>query len=202
MRITPFDIQQKQFPMKFRGFHAEEVSSFLEQIREEIEDLLRENASLKEQIQKADAETGRFSEMQELLGKTLQDAHQMAEEYRLHARREVDQVLETAEEKTKDMVSQAKDKALQINGEIIDLKMIRKQFHEEMQTLLARFDNIIEDGSYQKQFGNDRSEFFQEDSIQPGTDEFISEALLPEEKQIGVIECHGREERGKEPEQD
>jgi len=46
MRITPLDIQQKQFPMKFRGFDVEEVYAFLEVIREEMGDLLRENASL------------------------------------------------------------------------------------------------------------------------------------------------------------
>src|SRR4030042_1714674 len=48
MRITPLDIQQKQFPYKLRGFDDEEVYAFLELIREEMEDLLRENASLKE----------------------------------------------------------------------------------------------------------------------------------------------------------
>ncbi len=32
MRITPLDIQQKQFPMKFRGFDVEEVYAFLEVI--------------------------------------------------------------------------------------------------------------------------------------------------------------------------
>ncbi|MEF9437346.1 MAG: DivIVA domain-containing protein [Candidatus Mariimomonas ferrooxydans] len=49
MRITPLDIQQKQFPTKFRGFDEEEVDSFLELVREEMEELLRENASLREE---------------------------------------------------------------------------------------------------------------------------------------------------------
>jgi len=48
MRITPLDIQQKQFKMKLRGFDVEEVYGFLEIVREEMEDLLRENANLKE----------------------------------------------------------------------------------------------------------------------------------------------------------
>ena len=40
MRITPLDIQQKQVPVKFRGFDVEEVYAFLEVIREEMEELL------------------------------------------------------------------------------------------------------------------------------------------------------------------
>ena len=42
MRITPLDIQQKQFSTRFKGFDMEEVDSFLELIREEMEELLRE----------------------------------------------------------------------------------------------------------------------------------------------------------------
>ena len=47
MRITPLDIQQKQFTSKFRGFDMEEVDSFLELLREEMEELLRDNANLR-----------------------------------------------------------------------------------------------------------------------------------------------------------
>ena len=49
MRITPLDIQQKQFATRLRGFDMEEVDSFLELIREEMEELLRENANLREE---------------------------------------------------------------------------------------------------------------------------------------------------------
>jgi len=50
MRITPLDIQQKQFPLKLRGFDVEEVYAFLEVVREEMENLIRENESLKEKV--------------------------------------------------------------------------------------------------------------------------------------------------------
>jgi len=115
MRITPLDIQQKNFPLKFRGFHNEEVSSFLELIREEIEDLLRENATLKEQIQKADEEVKRFWEMGELLSRTLLEAHQMAEEYKIHGRKEASLLLERAAGKAKEMVGEAHEQARAIH---------------------------------------------------------------------------------------
>jgi cell division initiation protein len=147
MRITPLDIQQKHFPIKFRGFHAEEVSSFLELIREEIEDLLRENASFKEMIQKSDEEVRRFRDMQDVLGRTLQEAHQVADEYRIHARREADILVEKAEEKAAEMVVKAHEQALAINEEIAELKMIRKRFHEDMRGMLGRFlQSIPEEG--------------------------------------------------------
>ena len=52
MKITPLDIQQKQFPVKFRGFGIEEVDSFLELVREEFEELLRENSKLREEFRR------------------------------------------------------------------------------------------------------------------------------------------------------
>ena len=145
MRITPLDIQQKQFPMRFRGFHAEEVSSFLELIREEIEDLLRENAALKERLQLTDDESRRFWEMEDLLGRTLQEAHQMSEEYKIHARREADKLLEKAAERAEELVGRSHEQALAINEDIVELRMIRKRFHEEMREVLGRFLEILSD---------------------------------------------------------
>jgi cell division initiation protein len=69
MRITPLDIQQKQFRMKFRGFDVEEVYAFLEIVREEMEDLLRENANLKENIQRGQPDQG-YRDMETTLRET------------------------------------------------------------------------------------------------------------------------------------
>jgi cell division initiation protein len=147
MRITPLDIQQRTFNVRFRGFHIEEVSGFLEQIREEIEDLLRENASLKERIQKIDDESSRFRGLQELLGSKLLDARQSAEESRIEARREADLLLEKAQERAEDMISESGEKVFQCNEEIVKLRMTRKQFCKEMSTILDCFEKAIDEGS-------------------------------------------------------
>lgn len=51
MRITPLDLQQKQFPKGFRGLNQDSVYSFIEVVREEFEELLQENYALKEKVQ-------------------------------------------------------------------------------------------------------------------------------------------------------
>ena len=147
MRITPLDIQQKQFPVKFRGFHTEEVSAFLELIREEIEDLLRENASLKERLQQTDDENRRFWEMEDQLSRVLQEAHQIAGEYKAHGMREADLVLKKAAERAEEIVGRSHEQVLAINEDIVELRMIRKRFHEEMQAVLGRFRSIMADES-------------------------------------------------------
>ena len=67
MRITPRDIEEKQFPMKIRGFDVEEVYAFLEVVREEMETLLRENESLKESAQRFDNLTKERNILENLL---------------------------------------------------------------------------------------------------------------------------------------
>ncbi len=143
MRITPLDIQQKSFPFKFRGFYEEEVSAFLELIREEIEDLLRENASLKELLQKSDEESRRFWEIENLLNKSLLEANQMAEEYRAHGRKEAHLVLEKAEERAAEMMRHAREDARSIHEEIMALQTVRKRFRGEMRTTLNRFLKFV-----------------------------------------------------------
>ncbi|MDA8088036.1 MAG: DivIVA domain-containing protein, partial [Nitrospiraceae bacterium] len=76
MRITPLDIQQKQFPVKFRGFEMDEVYAFLELVREEMEELLRENSSLKETISRLDSQMKDYKNMESSLKDTLMTAQQ------------------------------------------------------------------------------------------------------------------------------
>ena len=86
MRITPLDIQQKTFPTQMlRGFEQEEVYSFLELVREEMEELLRENASLKEQLSRADSQLQEFNNMNATLRDTLITTQQMVDEYKADA---------------------------------------------------------------------------------------------------------------------
>ena len=48
MRITPMDIRQQQFTVKmFRGFDVQEVDTFLEDVAQDYEALMRENTLLK-----------------------------------------------------------------------------------------------------------------------------------------------------------
>ena len=50
MKITPIDIQQMVFQVKFRGYDKEEVNRFLEELALTVEGLNRENALLREKL--------------------------------------------------------------------------------------------------------------------------------------------------------
>jgi cell division initiation protein len=144
MRITPLDIQQKQFPMKFRGFDVEEVYAFLEVIREEMEDLLRENASLKENVQRLESQIKEYRDMETTLRETLLTAQQMVEDYKTNARKEAELVVKEAELKSDSLLKEAQEKVIKIHEDIVDLKGIRRHFKEEIKRLVEGHLKMIE----------------------------------------------------------
>lgn len=144
MRITPLDIQQKQFPVKFRGFDIEEVYAFLELIREEMEDLIRENGSLKEQVQRLESQLKEYRNMELTLRETLMTTQQIVEEYRSNAKREAEMIIKEAELRAEKMIMEAQEKAIKIHEDIMDLRGVRQHFKEELRRLIESHLKMLE----------------------------------------------------------
>lgn len=144
MRITPLDIQQKQFPMKFRGFDVEEVYSFLEIIREEMEEVLRENANLKENLQKSENQIKEYGSIENTLRETLMTAQEMAEDFKTNARKKAELIEKESELKADTMIKEAQEKVIKIHEDIVDLKGIRRHFKEELKRLIENHVRMIE----------------------------------------------------------
>jgi cell division initiation protein len=159
MRITPLDIQQKQFPMKLRGFDVEEVYAFLEVIREEMEDLLRENASLKESIHRAEGQIKDYKDMETTLRETLMTAQQMVEDYKTNARKEAELIVKEAELRADALIKQSQEKVIKIHEDIVDLKGIRVHFKEELKRMVENHLKMLEfRESEEEQEGGEKEE--------------------------------------------
>ncbi len=144
MRITPLDIQQKQFPMRFRGFDVEEVYAFLEVVREEMEDMLRENASLKDNVLRTENQVKEFRDMETTMRETLITAQQMVEEYKQNSRKEAELLIKDAEFQAAAIIRGAQEKVVKIHEDIVDLKGIRRHFREEVKRLIESHMKMLE----------------------------------------------------------
>lgn len=144
MRITPLDIQQKEFATKFRGFDMEEVDAFLELIREEMEELLRDNSNLREESKRLEKQLKEYKNIETTLRDTLINTQQMVEEYRNNAAKEAELIKKEAELKTDEMIKQAQEKVVKIHEDITDLKGIRRHFKEEVKRLIESHMTMLE----------------------------------------------------------
>ena len=144
MRITPLDIQQKQFATRFRGFDMEEVDSFLELIREEMEELLRENANLREEARRFEKQLKEYKNIEVTLRDTLVKTQEMVEEYKSTALKDAELVKKEAELKAEEIVRGAQERVVKIHEDITDLKGIRRHFKEEVRRLIESHLNMLE----------------------------------------------------------
>ena len=144
MRITPLDIQQKQFSSRFRGFDMEEVDSFLELIREEMEELLRDNANLREESRRFEKQLKEYKNIETTLKDTLISTQQMAEQFRATAKKDADLLKKEAEMKAEGMLREAQDKVVEIHEDITDLKGVRRHFKEELRRLIESHLSMME----------------------------------------------------------
>ena len=144
MRITPLDIQQKQFPVKFRGFEEEEVDSFLELIREEMEELLRENASMREESKRLEKQLKEYKNIESTLKDTLIATQQMVEDYKNTAKKDAELIIKEAELKAEEIIKNAQEKVIKIHEDITDLKGVRRHFKEEVRRLIESHVRMLD----------------------------------------------------------
>lgn len=144
MRITPLDIQQKQFATRFRGFDMEEVDSFLELIREEMEELLRDNANLREEARRFEKQLKEYKNMETTLRDTLIKTQELVEEYKTTAKKDAELVKKEAELNADEIIRGAQDRVVKIHEDITDLKGIRRHFKEEVRRLIESHLSMLE----------------------------------------------------------
>jgi cell division initiation protein len=96
MKITPLDIQQQQFRVRFRGFDMVEVDNFLDLAANEFEELLRENNRLKEEDRQKAERIQQLERAERDLHNALISAQQICEEMKNQARKEGELIIEDA----------------------------------------------------------------------------------------------------------
>ena len=145
MRITPMDIRQQQFTVKmFRGFDVQEVDTFLEDVAEDYEALLKENALLKEQLQALEERTRGLEDRERVLQETLIMTQRLTEEMKEGAKREAALIVREAEMQGEKLLEAARAEEAVIRNEINVLKRTRRQLGEGLRSTLEMYQRLVE----------------------------------------------------------
>ena len=145
MRITPMDIRQQQFTVKmFRGFDVQEVDTFLEDVAQDYEALVRENTLLKEQLQVLEDRTRGLEERERVLQQTLVTTQRLTEEMKESARREAALTVREAEVAGEKLLEAARTEEGVIRSEIMLLKRNRRQLAEGIRSTIEMYQRMVE----------------------------------------------------------
>lgn len=135
MSITPNDIHNKDFSTKFKGFDPEEVNDFLDDVKREMEHLIRENKDLEKRVKFNEEKVEYFTSIQETLNKSIIVAQEAADRLRENARKDAEIIVFEAEKAAEGLLKEAAEKATQINRETDAIKKETRIFRQRLQIL-------------------------------------------------------------------
>ena len=145
MRITPMDIREQQFTVKmFRGFDVQEVDTFLEDLAEDYETLLKENQLLKEQLQAMEERARGLEDRERALQETLVTTQRVTEEMKESARREAALLVREAEVRGEKTVQAARTSEVAIQAQVTALKRMRRQLAEGLRTTIEMYQRVLD----------------------------------------------------------
>jgi len=127
MRVTPIDILQKEFNSNKKGFDPDEVRAFLEETRETLEALLKENQGQKISLAVHEKEVAKLRANEDEIKETLLVARKLTEDMSSQARREADLILGEARLEAQRVLTQAHDEHRDLLQEVVQLQGQRFQ---------------------------------------------------------------------------
>lgn len=144
MKITPLDIQQQEFKRKLFGLDGREVRNFLDLCRETVEELVRENAALREEMARREGEIHRYRERERVLQETLLTAQRMSEEMRQSAHKEAEIIVSQAELRGEKILHDAHQRLVKLFEEIQELKRQKIQFETGMRRVIDWHKKLLD----------------------------------------------------------
>lgn len=149
MKLTPMDINNKEFKRVLRGYCPEEVDEFLDQIVEEYEILFKENTSLKEKLENSNDKIEHYSKIENTIQNTLLLAQNTAEQAKANAQKEADVIIKSANDTAQRILDKAHNDVIQINDEYDRVKQeftkFRAKFRSFMNFQIDTFDDLEKD---------------------------------------------------------
>lgn len=144
MRLTPLDIKHKQFAKALRGVEEQEVRAFLDVCADEVEDLVRETAALKEEVRARDALLAETRDRERALQEALVSAQRLAQEMKDQARKEAEIIVAEAEVQGEKIVQDAHNRRTTLIGELGELRSQKVTLEAELRATLEGHLRLLE----------------------------------------------------------
>jgi len=145
MRVTPLDIIKKEFTPSRKGVDEIEVTSFLEDVRETLDELLKENQRLRDVIKRRDAEIMELKGEESSIKDTLVLARRLTEDLERQSRRESDLIIGEARLEGQRILMEAADERRDLQGDLTSLRSMKYKMMAEMQSILDMHNLLLKD---------------------------------------------------------
>lgn len=148
MKLTPQDILTQKFNLRGKGYDKDEVTAFLSQIAEILENDTLEKDELKKEVDRLKKFLAKFEKREDILRDTLIAAQKFSEEIKMNARREAELAIKEAEIKADDIIGSAMNRQRELREEIRNLKFKSQEIENDLLNMLNSIKELIQ--SYRK----------------------------------------------------
>jgi cell division initiation protein len=143
MKLTPLDIQQQQFTMRFRGFDVREVDLFLEQMANTFEQLQRDNETLKEEILRLRRESHGLKKREETFKRAMLHSQKVLENMKENAEKQAELIVAEAEIKADKIIHRAQSRLNRLQEDITELRRQRVQIEVEINAVIEAHAKLL-----------------------------------------------------------
>jgi cell division initiation protein len=137
MSLTPVEIRHVKLGRGFSGYDRKETDLLLADIVTSFEQVWRERADLRDEMEELEAELARQKEIEGALRNTLISAERMADDVRTQARREADVIIAEARASARDIVSGAENERERIHTEVRRLRTLEVDVRADYRAFLV-----------------------------------------------------------------
>jgi len=144
MRVTPLDIIQKQFsPARRGGWEPDEVRQVLDDVRDAMEEVLKDNQRLKDEIAARDADIEELRSGEGDLKSTLLMARRLTDDIHRNARREADVIVGEARLEAERILLTATDERREMQADIVRLRSGRARLIADLRAVLDAYQQTV-----------------------------------------------------------
>ena len=145
MLLTPLEIQQKQFRVRFfRGLDAKDVESFLQKVADLMSAHHKQIDELKRELDGKERQLGEHREREQTLKNTLVSAQKTVEQMKVNAQKEAKLLVSEAEVKAERILNNAHNRLAQIHEDIAELKRQRTQFELKLRATIETYQKMLD----------------------------------------------------------
>jgi len=147
MSLTPDEIRHVKLGRRPLGYERDAVDRLLEDVAGSFEDVWRDRADLRDELERIEHELERQREIEDALRNTLLSAERMADELRARAHREADLIVEEARAKAREIAAAGEAEQERTRAEIRRLQTLDADVKAEFRVFLASALDRLEGGS-------------------------------------------------------
>jgi len=177
--LTPMEIENKKFRKEVFGYNQIEVEDFLSELSADYEKVYKDNAAALARINMLNDAIKQYKSMEETLQNAMAVAQKSGEEIRSEARVTGDRIIENAHEEARNIVADARRKAMDATYKMEEIKKSAELFKRRtIELLTAQLDMV-------KQHSSAGIEFDSSEDLEPEVDTLVETTPAT---QTGVID--------------